>query len=405
MKRLKFTNEYALLLACARLRMDERAQDNVRHLLAAGLDWDRLVEIAYQHQVVSLLYEHIKELGGDAVPEQFLTRFKELSIVTTSWNVRYNYELSKVFEALRSKNIAVMLLKGMALVHTVYESLALRPMNDVDILVKEGDLREIRSSLHDLGYDPPESQPDLDGREAVEYCHYFDQIKFYNKDRIMFDTHFRLLNMGVPAADERTVWERACEVTLRDGGTALVPSPEAMLLHLCFHANHHHYSRIMHFCDINETYRRYADTLDWEYLHGIVVQRRLGASFYHTLLFTRELMGADMPDDLLDRFKPRHIRRKLYEGFWRNAIAGGRRRFTFGNMQGPIFYLLEMDGLADKARFVLKSMFPPSTWLAHRFHSKASVRLYLKYQLSLLKQLFASFGSSPRGVVDGENRK
>ncbi len=385
--------------------MDERARGEAKRLLETGLDWERLVEIAYEHKVVPILHENIKELGCDAVPDAFIKKLKELSIVTTSWNVRYNYELSKVLDAFGGRNVAVMLLKGMALMHTVYRSMTLRPMNDIDILVHERDFRVIRSSLHELGYDPPDTLPDLEGTEAVEYCHYFDQIKFYNKDRIMLDMHFRLLNMGVPSPVEDVLWERAHESALDDGTRALVPSPEDMLLHLCFHANHHRYSRIMHFCDINETYRLYADTLDWDYLQRIVAGRRLGASFYHTLLFTRELMGTDIPGSLLDRFRPNRLRRKLFAGLWRNGIGGERRRFDFGNMQGPIFYLLEMDGPVNKMRFVFKSLFPPSAWLANRFRGGSAVRLYAGYQASLLKRFFTSFGLSSGGGVESENSK
>ncbi|MCP4365035.1 MAG: nucleotidyltransferase family protein [Planctomycetes bacterium] len=48
----------------------------------------------------------------------------------------------------------VILLKGAHLAQVVYSNIALRPMGDIDILVKKNDLPKAKELLLELGYTP-----------------------------------------------------------------------------------------------------------------------------------------------------------------------------------------------------------------------------------------------------------
>jgi hypothetical protein len=251
-----------------------------------------------------------------------------------------------------------------------------------------------------LGFAPNPTLPDLEGRELVEYGQYFDQVKFYNDSRVKIDTHFRLLNMGVPSADEGEVWDRARLVEM-EGVPVRIPSAEDMLLHLCFHANHHHFASVMHFCDIAETFRLFRDEIDWDRFLRTVRARRMAVSVYYALRYADALLGADIPGSILDSLRPPALRGKLFEIVWERMIVANRDRLDLGNLEGPVYYLLEMDGLPEKVRFIWKSLFPPLSWLASYFSRPASPNLYMRYASTISSRLFRSIHLGAAGDGGG----
>ena len=62
-------------------------------------------------------------------------------------------ELQRVLAALGDAAIAPVLLKGAVLAYTVYPNAALRPRNDSDFMIRDGDAPRVRAVLESLGYE------------------------------------------------------------------------------------------------------------------------------------------------------------------------------------------------------------------------------------------------------------
>ena len=62
------------------------------------------------------------------------------------------HSLTEVLRDAAAEGIAVMPLKGAALALLYYETPALRPMSDLDLLVRPGDIAAMTGILHRLGY-------------------------------------------------------------------------------------------------------------------------------------------------------------------------------------------------------------------------------------------------------------
>jgi hypothetical protein len=380
------SHENGLLLSCTRLEIDDVLKDEVKRLLKFDLDWDHIIKTAFQNYVASLLYLNLRRLDENRVPKDVLKRLKEICMSTAGRNMRFQYELLGILAALERKGVKVILLKGAVLIQTVYRNMCLRPMGDIDILVQEKDFHKVRSALCELGYESPKTLPDLAGRQLVEYAHYFDQIRFVHKNRVMIETHFRLPNMGIPSPEENSLWERALPIKVGHAN-ALIPSAEHMLLHLCFHATHHHFSKLYFFYDIAEVFTHYADRLDWDYLLRTVERRNMETSIYYALLYTKRLLHLSISSDILNKFKPSYPRRKLFECIWEKGILRYQGRLSFGRLRGPIHYILEMDRVTDKFIYIFRCLFPPIRWLSHHFGLPESKKLYFKYLASILKNL------------------
>lgn len=377
--------ENRVLLTCARLKLQDIHRNELASLLSANPDWTYVLEHAVINRIAPLVYAHLNS-SGCPVPEYVLNNLKSTCEQIKIKNALLLAELGRIIPALACKNIKIMVLKGTALIDMIYRDPALRQMRDIDVLIREKDFEEIRHQLHELGYDTTVILPNMSGIELVEYSHFFDQIKFKNMSGALIDSHFRLLNMGLPQKGESMIWDRAVATNIA-GGNAFIPSPEDMLLHLCFHTSQHHYSKISHFCDINEVLNLSYD-YDWDYIMTVAGSRRIHPSIYHSLLYTGRLLKVNISQDVLDKFKPGYLRRKLFVFTWEKIIIRHRRRLNFGNLQGPVYYLLEMDGLREKAAFIYKSFFPPLSWLACRFSLPKTKKLYIKYFSTLLTKIF-----------------
>jgi hypothetical protein len=79
-------------------------------------------------------------------------------------------------------------------------------------------------------------------------------------------------------------------------------SPEHLVLHLCLHACYHHrfdHTPLKQLCDIAVALRRYEGQIDWDVLAGTAERWGIQSFVRFTLLLTRELLGADVPDAIL----------------------------------------------------------------------------------------------------------
>src|SRR5262245_9834084 len=126
--------------------------------------------------------------------------------------------------------IRVILLKGMYLAHRSYQRPEDRPMSDIDLLVRTGDLDRFEATLLRLGYVP--TRPSPHWREI----HFHLSPLVHPSYRHQVEIHWGLTP---PASriqlDMAAIWERA-EPFLINGRPTLVLSPEDAMIHLVIHS-------------------------------------------------------------------------------------------------------------------------------------------------------------------------
>ncbi len=132
-------------------------------------------------------------------------------------------ETEKLLARLEAEIIPAVLLKGAALLLTVYRHPGDRPMTDVDLWLPFHSVRAVKPILEELGY---EAVPDCPG----EFHHRDDKdIRFDVTESLWF----------LPEGEIQTVWERAPRETI-DGGSAAVLAPEDAFLYAVAHGLIHH---------------------------------------------------------------------------------------------------------------------------------------------------------------------
>ena len=147
--------EEKLLLSLCRLEFSEEQRAESAEMMKGVKDWDRFLKLVNEHGIIALEAYNIRELGlSDRVPGEVMKILDNARMKTLMRNTWQTQQWKEVNEILSGVGIKHVLLKGMALEHTVYRSLGLRQMTDTDILVKKDDALKAWNLLQEHGFVP-----------------------------------------------------------------------------------------------------------------------------------------------------------------------------------------------------------------------------------------------------------
>jgi hypothetical protein len=145
-------------------------------------------------------------------------------------------DLHVLVPALAAADVPVLLMKGAALATRLYPAASLRPMRDLDLLVRREHAMQAHDVLIGLGYTPaPERRP---GAQLA-----FGTERSYRRPgHLPVELHWHVLNLTsyqhlAPAA---WFWQQAERVEIASA-PAYVLRPTAQLLHLAAHLSLHHF--------------------------------------------------------------------------------------------------------------------------------------------------------------------
>lgn len=398
-----------LLLLCARGHTNAEIRDEIHDLVCRGVNWNQLLATARRHGLLSLLYHRLRGLESDrfSIPPLVLAELKMVYYNTLAQNARLEADLADVVQILRRAGVEAIVLKGGALASTVYGNLALRPMCDLDLLVRVGHVEAALSALQAAGFDLTSSVPDymlpfqkkLGGgivlwRREEAHATYLDlQHHLVNVDwcRDLFPVQ------------EEAFWQAARPLAL-DGAQTWQLSVEDTLIFLCLHlALNHGYAFPLTGCaDLDWIVRRAGSDLSWTRLLHRAARFRVRTTVYYGLLGVARMLSTPVPEEVLADLCPSPWRLWLLQHLAPLNSAAFLARGA-GRPSG-IHQLLLYAALADRSRdlagVVKAVLFPSREWLAVRYalDDVGDVRFYrLSHPLRVLRSLFRGLGRPLRG--------
>jgi len=117
------------------------------------IDIGKLVQMGNSHVTSPLMGEG--KGGGELIPKEFLERMKLKYFMSCVADDSMFKSLYEVLEIFHKAGIKVILFKGSHLAQFVYQDIGVRPMGDIDVLVKKGDLQKAEELLLQMGYTHP----------------------------------------------------------------------------------------------------------------------------------------------------------------------------------------------------------------------------------------------------------
>ena len=373
--------EIALLLCCARTHVDAEKAERIRALVAGGLNWDPLMDLACYHRVIPLLHRHVSDLCPKAVPAPIRQELEELSRANAYRNLLLSAELLKILSLFEAHGIPAIPYKGPVLAASLYGDLSLRQFGDLDILVHERDALRAKDLLLSQGFRTRFSLPPK--RSAVFLRRELDFI--HDRPPYCVELHWGIIEKHFSfAPDLDRMWERLEPVSL--GGTSVLSlSPEDSLLSLCLHGFLHLWQRLSWICDIAEQIRA-CKSLDWQRFIKQATATGCGRIVSLGLFLANDLLGAEVEEEILSEGRSDRAPGSLAE-----TIRGNLLRYS-DQQPSPLrrlyLNLRAIDRTKDKARYFLDrltpscddwDLFPLPAFLFPFYYLLRAVRLAAQY--------------------------
>jgi hypothetical protein len=283
------------------LRSKDEWRTRVEFENLSVVDWKSVVELSLDHGVSAHFLERLtKHEKLMHVPDEIIRMLKAIGLRTAVANTKRFFELAVVLQALQKEAIPVIVLKGAHLAEIVYANVALRPMDDLDILVAKKDITRVERTLFEMGY----VYHDGDTAKTIEAgAHHLSPL--VKKDSTPIEVHRALPYMGDLDKGVEEIWGRAQLVTIA-GCRALVLSPEDVLVHAATHASltHRFFIGLRPLYDISAIATHYHAVLDWEKVSSYAQHWGVRNAVYLTLRIANELIGAGVPDRALQTIAP-----------------------------------------------------------------------------------------------------
>ncbi len=273
--------------------------------------WQALESLAHAGGMAPLLYRAVQRRGlSSRLPPEILQKLRAIYYHTAAVNALLGRELGRIVRAVeRLPNPpSLVVLKGAALIPLLYEDMALRPLQDIDLLVAPQNVERVTAVLTDLGYEEMPLWDQVLGN-VVEHHRVF-HLSENAAVPLTVELHWHLLSGSHPARDAFRDWFWAhveAPPPAGDSGEAgffhlspsvWVPSPTAHLLHLIVHLGVQHdlpSARLVWFYDAHRLVQRFGARVAWPELIRQVKRHGWEEPFATVVTITRALFDTPWP--------------------------------------------------------------------------------------------------------------
>jgi len=251
--------QYALLALCARLNGSHSQHQQLKEAAKTVTNWPDLIKQAERNGLGPLVYTHLKA-AEVSFPKDAFRELQGLYLRHQHANRVRGQVLAQILDAYRNAGIEVLVLKGAALAHISYPQPGLRPMRDIDLLVRKSQMWQAQSVLEELGFNAPQRFP---GKEA--HHHLAVAGKQVEGFQVSVEVHHNLfLERIKQSMSFEELSTDPLPFTLPSGIQARTLGYEDMLWHICLHIAQISQSfRLIWVVDVVGFAEKFVTEIDW----------------------------------------------------------------------------------------------------------------------------------------------
>ena len=278
--------EWLALLECAAPRT---IIGRLARLSENSLNWPDLLRRAGNHCVVPLLAERVKNLDPSRMPPEVRGTLRESRRAQAILALQLTAELFHLLEIFAEAGIETLSTKGPALSVRCYGDSGMRQYSDLDLVIREKDIRRATQAMLDLGYQPRVPLSAIDAKKIPgEYA--FQEPGTHLL--VEFHTERTLRYYPRPLRIE-DLFDRRALVNI-DGRDVPALSLEDELVLICVHGAKHFWERLMWIADVAALILS-GQPPDWD--RAMAAAREVGAEriLRLGLRLALDLLGAELP--------------------------------------------------------------------------------------------------------------
>jgi hypothetical protein len=349
------SSEKGLVVECSQTAVSAETAEFICRYTGRNLDWDRVIAIAGENATLPLLERNLRLVMPDLASSEVKERLAAAARESAFRGLRLTGELLKVLSAFEAQRILALPYKGPVVAMQAYGDLALRPFDDIDILVPQRDMPRAHEVMAALGYRP--SLAWLASATAQNFPQAIPgEYKYYSADRdAIVELHTERTLRHFPVVPDFDDFARNGVRVSLSGREVLTFCPEDALVALCIHGAKDFWARLIWVSDIAEMIRAHPQ-LDWDRVRRRAETLRARRMVQLGVSLTRFIPGATdqrkiplPPDDEAEALVKETAQRVFGQG---GEFGDARERFRFRRRCVP--------GLVSGWRYALRLTTSPA---------------------------------------------
>lgn len=286
-----FEREWAALRECASLWRD---RERLLNLLPC-VDWHRLLLLAEEHGVLGQLAAWLNNDGTVVAPTEIKKILLERRRAQNFPTLRLTAELFRLLEIFGKEGISALAIKGPVLASRAYADPSVRIYGDLDLLVRQRDIRRSTELMIASGYEAGVSLSAIDsGKIPGQYLFSKPDSKLLVE--LHNDSTLRYFPRPLPIEE---FFARQVRVRI-DSTEVPAPCVEDELVLICVHGAKHFWERLSWIADVAGLISQQTE-IDWE--RAASTAKEVGAKhLLHTgLRLAADVLHAKLPEAISSR--------------------------------------------------------------------------------------------------------
>ena len=283
-----FEHEWAALRECV---SPWRDKERLRNSFL-GVDWPRLLLLAEEHRVLGQLAACLKNDTTFVVPPEIKQTVLERRRSENFLTLRLTAELFRLLEIFGKQGISALAIKGPVLAAQAYADPSVRTYGDLDLLVRQRDIRRATELMIASGYQPAVSLSAIDAGKIP------GQYLFSKSDsKLLVELHndltLRYFPRRLPIEE---IFARQTRVCLDDHE---VPAPcvEDELVLICVHGAKHFWERLSWIADVAGLVSRQTN-IDWKRAASTAKAVQAEHLLHTGLRLAVDVLHAELPETI-----------------------------------------------------------------------------------------------------------
>jgi hypothetical protein len=341
--------------------------DGLRAWLAAHrLDIDAAAWLCAQGLAPYVFHRLRKEGLESLVATQIWTSLRNECLRVAGQNLLAHAAAGEWARRFAADGITAVWLKGIPLSLTVYPDSSLRPMGDIDLLVRRRQLPQVLALLRLATGHEPATLAEDSAMHAV--------VQVGQAELIKMEVHWSLIDAPISSLAGDVEWFLEQQQAISGDGVGLLTlRPEAHLLYLCAHAEIAHGEgqfRLLRYLDLHLLIDQ-TPGLDWQIVVNQAVVFGWTYAVERALGITQRWFATRLPEHLLAELR---ARRPNHE----DVSAVLRRQVPANRWEGTLNRFASMNWSA-RLRLAGQLIFPPPAYMRWRYRTKQPWRVVLCY--------------------------
>jgi len=258
-------------------------------------EWHELYADAAAQGMAPMIYQMSARSGALAAAPQAIAALFTSSYTRSLVNVRrIELQLEELLHVFAEQKLDMLILKGTPLVRRLYSDPALRPIGDLDLLARPGDLQRVCSVLISRGY---RAIPGYDSPRDFHALRGYTLI-YRRGDEPLVELHWRPVSLASyqRAFAPNDLWQRSIPTRIGSESAHLL-DPEDELRYLCVHyAAEHRGKRLIWLIDIARLLQNLPENWEWKRFTATTIALGVATPVVGALDDCQAILGLDVSD-------------------------------------------------------------------------------------------------------------